>query len=135
MGEWKDALAKFKKIPLNDILKMLKVSLDGLDINEKTIFLDIACFFNGMAKDCVIQILKTLDKDLHPEIGINILIEKSLIINREEHLWVHEILQDVGKYIVYQKSHDDAGKRSRILSLEDVNHVLERNKGTKAIQE
>ncbi|XP_028773816.1 TMV resistance protein N-like [Neltuma alba] len=132
--EWKDALAKFKKAPPKDILKILQVSFDGLDIKEKTIFLDIACFFNGMAQDHVIQILETLDEDLHPRIGITILIEKSLVIDYEGYLWVHEILQDMGKFIVYQKSPDDVGKRSRILSLEDANHVLERNKGTEAIR-
>ncbi|KAI9095394.1 hypothetical protein K1719_026428 [Acacia pycnantha] len=132
--EWKDALAKFKKVPPNDILKILQVSYDGLDIKEKTIFLDIACFFNGMVKDHVIQILETLDKDLHPIIGISVLIDKSLVINYEGCLWVHEILQDMGKYIVYQESPCDVSKRSRILSLEEANDVLERNKGTEAIQ-
>ncbi|XP_028770142.1 TMV resistance protein N-like [Neltuma alba] len=112
--EWKDELAKFKKVPPKDILKILQVSFDGLDDQEKTIFLDIACFFNGMDKDHVIQILETLEKDLHPETGINVLIKRSLITNYEGHLWVHEILQDMGKYIVYQESPYDAGKRSRI---------------------
>ncbi|KAI9095436.1 hypothetical protein K1719_026470 [Acacia pycnantha] len=132
--EWKDALAKFKKVPPNDILKILQVSFDGLDIKEKTIFLDIACFFNGMHKDHVIKILETLDKDLHPIIGISVFIDKSLVIQNEGCLWVHEILRDMGKYIVYQESPDDAGKRSRILSLEEANHVLEINKGTEAIR-
>ncbi|KAI9073093.1 hypothetical protein K1719_044941 [Acacia pycnantha] len=132
--EWKDALAKFRKVPPNDILEILQVSLDGLDIKENTIFLDIACFFNGMEKDDVIKTLETLDKDLHPKIGISVLIDKSLVIDYEGCLWVHEILQDMGKYIVYQESPDDASKRSRILSLEDANHVLERNKGTEAIR-
>ncbi|KAI9077057.1 hypothetical protein K1719_040985 [Acacia pycnantha] len=132
--EWKDALAKFKKVPPNDILKILQVSFDGLDIKEKTIFLDIACFFNGMDKDYVIKILEILDKDLHPKIGISVLIDKSLVIDYEGVLWVHEILQDMGQYITCQESPDDAGKRSRILSLEDANHVLERNKGTEAIR-
>ncbi|KAI9084097.1 hypothetical protein K1719_033953 [Acacia pycnantha] len=130
--EWKDALVKFKKVPPNDILKILQVSYDGLDIKEKTIFLDIACFFNGMVKDHVIQILETLDKDLHPKIGMSVLIDKSLVINYEGRLWVHAILQDMGKYIVCQES-PDVGKRSRILSLEDANHVLEKNMGTEAI--
>ncbi|KAI9071470.1 hypothetical protein K1719_046563 [Acacia pycnantha] len=132
--EWKDALAKFKKVPPNDILKILQVSFDGLDINVKTIFLDIACFFNGMNKDFVIKFLEILDKDLHPRIGIRVLIDKSIVIDSEGVLWVHEILKDMGQYIVCQESPDDAGKLSRILSLEDANHVLERNKGTETIR-
>ncbi|XP_054817783.1 TMV resistance protein N-like [Prosopis cineraria] len=127
--EWEDALSNFKKVPPNDMLKILKVSYDGLDDKEKTIFLDVACFFNGMAKDYVIQILETFDDDLHPKFGIKVLTEKSLlVINHEGHLWVHDILQDMGKYIVLQESPNDASKRSRILSLKDANDILKRNK-------
>ncbi|XP_054819838.1 TMV resistance protein N-like isoform X2 [Prosopis cineraria] len=133
--EWKDALAKFKKVPPKDMLKILEVSFDGLDDKEKTIFLDVACFFNGMAKDYVIQILETFDEDLHPKFGIKVLTEKSLlVINHEGHLWVHDILQDMGKYIVLQESPNDASKRSRTLSLKDANDILKRNKGTRAIR-
>ncbi|XP_054817780.1 TMV resistance protein N-like [Prosopis cineraria] len=133
--KWKDALPKLKKVPPNNILKILKVSFDELDHREKTIFLDIACFFNGMAKGPLIQILEILDEDLHPTIGIDVLIDKSLVINSEGYLWVHHILRDMGKYIVSQASSpNDAGKHSRILSLKDANDVLEGNKGTGAIR-
>ncbi|XP_054817707.1 protein VARIATION IN COMPOUND TRIGGERED ROOT growth response-like [Prosopis cineraria] len=132
--KWKDALAKLKKVPPNNILKILKVSFDELDHREKTIFLDIACFFNGMAKGPLIQILEILDEDLHPTIGIDVLIDKSLVINSEGYLWVPHILRDMGKYIVSQASPNDAGKHSRILSLKDANDVLEGNKGTGAIR-
>ncbi|XP_028773810.1 TMV resistance protein N-like [Neltuma alba] len=122
--EWEDALAKFEKCLPEDICKILEVSLHGLELNEKTIFLDIACFFNGMDEDHIIQILETLDKDLHPKIGIRVLIDKSLVINYEGHLQVHEILQNMAKHVVYQESFGDACKLSRILSLDDANHVL-----------
>lgn len=97
-------------------MKILNVCFDRLDDKEKNIFLDIACFFNGMDKDHVTQILETFDEDLYPKIGITVLIEKSLVIIREGHLWVHHILQDMGKYILLQESFD---KRSRIMSLKD----------------
>ncbi|XP_028770143.1 TMV resistance protein N-like [Neltuma alba] len=130
--EWEDALAKFEKCLPEDISKILEVSLHGLELNEKTIFLDIACFFNGMDEDHIIQILETLDKDLHPKIGIRLLIDKSLVINYEGHLRVHETLQNMAKHVVYQESSGDASKLSRILSLDDANHVLGGNKGTEA---
>ncbi|XP_028773817.1 TMV resistance protein N-like [Neltuma alba] len=130
IGEWEDALAKFEKYPLEDISKIIEVSLHGLDHNEKTIFLDIACFFNGMDEDHIIHILETLDKDLHPKIGIRVLMDKSLVINHEGRLWVHEILQNMAKHVVYQESSGDASKLSRILSLDDANHVLGGNKVT-----
>ncbi|XP_054818386.1 TMV resistance protein N-like isoform X2 [Prosopis cineraria] len=84
-----------------------------------------------MDKDHVTQILETFDEDLYLKIGITVLIEKSLVINHEGHLWVHHILQDMGKYIVLQESFD---KRSRIMSLKDANDVLKTNKGTGAIR-
>ncbi|XP_028793832.1 TMV resistance protein N-like [Neltuma alba] len=128
--EWEDALAKFEKGLPEDISKILEVSLHGLELNEKTIFLDIACFFNGMDEDHIIQILETLDKDLHPKIGIRLLIDKSLVINYKGRLWVHEILQNMAKHVVHQESSGDASKLSRILSLDDANHVLGGNKVT-----
>ncbi|XP_054793777.1 TMV resistance protein N-like [Prosopis cineraria] len=133
--EWRDAIAKFKKVPPNDILKILKVSFDGLEDDEiKTIFLDIACFFKGMNKDYVMQILQKLD--LHPIIGIKVLVDKSLIIIDHLHntLWVHDMLGEMAKNIVVQQSSHDVGKRNRICSLEDANHVLESNTGTEAIR-
>ncbi|KAI9084094.1 hypothetical protein K1719_033950 [Acacia pycnantha] len=123
--EWKDAIAKFRKVLPNDVLKILQVSFDGLDDEEKNIFLDIACFFKGKRKDYVIQTLQNLD--LHPIVGIKVLIDKSLVTDDNGILWVHDILQELGKNIVFQESPNDAGKRSRIWSLEDANYALERN--------
>ncbi|XP_028752983.1 TMV resistance protein N-like [Neltuma alba] len=84
-SEWEDAL---RKVPPNGILEILKVSFDGLEYNEKNIFLDIACFFNGMAKDDVIQILESCG--LCAKIGIGILIEKSMVTESDGCLRVHD---------------------------------------------
>ncbi|KAI9095437.1 hypothetical protein K1719_026471 [Acacia pycnantha] len=130
--EWKDAIAKFRKVLPIDVLKILQVSFDGLDDDEKNIFLDIACFFNGKQKDYVIQMLQNLD--LHPIVGIQVLIDKSLVIDDKGILRVHDILQELGKNIVFQESPNDVGKRSRIWSLEDANSVLEGKKGSEAIR-
>ncbi|KAI9077050.1 hypothetical protein K1719_040978 [Acacia pycnantha] len=130
--EWKDAIAKFRKVLPNDVLKILQVSFDGLDDDEKTIFLDIACFFNGKQKGYVIQMLKNMD--LHPIIGIKVLIDKSLVVDDKGILWVHEILQEMGKNIVFLESPNDVGKRSRIWCLEDANSLFEGKKGSEAIR-
>ncbi|XP_028806080.1 TMV resistance protein N-like [Neltuma alba] len=127
--EWENAL---KKIPLDRLFDILKVSFDGLRSNEKNIFLDIACFFNGLRKDDVIQILE--NSGLDPVIGIRILIEKSLVIEAEGCLRVHDSLQEMGKEIVFHKSPNDAGNRSRIWSLEDASLVLRNMRGTEAIR-
>ncbi|KAI9095409.1 hypothetical protein K1719_026443 [Acacia pycnantha] len=128
-SEWEDAL---RKVPPNGILEILKVSFDGLEYNQKTIFLDLACFFNGWQKKIVMQVLES--SGLYPEIGVKVLIEKALVTENKGCLRVHDMLQEMGKEIVLSESPDDAGKRSRIWSLEDANHVLENKRGTEAIR-
>ncbi|KAI9095417.1 hypothetical protein K1719_026451 [Acacia pycnantha] len=125
--EWEDALGK---VPPNGILEILKVSFDGLKYNEKTIFLNLTCFFNGWQKKIVMQFLES--SGLYPEIGVKVLIEKSLVTESEGCLRVHDMLQEMGKEIVFSESPDDAGKRSRIWCLEDANHVLGNKRGTEA---
>ncbi|XP_028806083.1 disease resistance-like protein DSC1 [Neltuma alba] len=127
--EWENAL---KKIPLDGLFDILKVSFDGLRSNEKNIFLDIACFFNGLRKDDVIQILE--NSGLDPVIGLRTLIQKSLVTEAEGCLRVHDRLQEMGKEIVFRESPNDAGNRSRIWSLEDASLVLRNMRGTEAIR-
>ncbi|KAI9073245.1 hypothetical protein K1719_044796 [Acacia pycnantha] len=68
---WRDALDKLKQInPHKNILQVLKISYDGLDEKEKTIFLDIVCLFKRWRKKEVTQILKACD--LNPILGIKI---------------------------------------------------------------
>ncbi|XP_048421879.1 disease resistance protein RUN1 [Pyrus x bretschneideri] len=43
--EWEDEFNKLKRFPSESIQKVLRISYDRLEINEKEIFLDIACFF------------------------------------------------------------------------------------------
>ena len=104
---------------------MLKISFDGLREREKSIFLDIACFFKGMEEDYVVNILQTLyDK---PNIDIVVLLEKSLITISYGRFWMHDLLQQLGKEIVRCESPEEPGQRSRLWLTEDVIHVLKCN--------
>ncbi|GLJ30475.1 hypothetical protein SUGI_0603170 [Cryptomeria japonica] len=47
---WQLQLEKVKKIQPKDIMQRLKISFDGLDQEEKHIFIDIACLFNKKKK-------------------------------------------------------------------------------------
>ncbi|XP_028778715.1 disease resistance protein RPP4-like [Neltuma alba] len=133
-AEWIDALDRLKQIPDNDILQVLKISYDGLrNEKEKTIFLDIACFFKGRQKRHVTQILERCS--LHATIGISVLIQKTLLVETADcRLQMHDLFQELGRNIVKQEYPNSVGKRSRLWKFEDIKEVLEKNKGSEAIQ-
>jgi hypothetical protein len=67
-------------------MDVLQMSVDELDHQEKEIFLHIVCFFKGEREDYVKRILDACG--LHPHIGIQRILEKSLITikNQEIHM-------------------------------------------------
>ena len=122
---WESALNKLKKCPNKEIHEVLRISYDGLDRNEKEMFLDIACFFNGKDKELVESILHALDRDV--EIGIDILIAKSLITLEKNRLRTHDLLREMGWEIVREEYYDGPRKRSMLWLAKDILHVLEHN--------
>ncbi|KAK3431283.1 hypothetical protein EUGRSUZ_E02649, partial [Eucalyptus grandis] len=129
---WESALHKLSKSPNQTINQVLKTSFDGLENNEREIFLDIACFFRGKRKEYIEEVLD--DSGFDTTIGIEILIERSLIKNECGTLQMHDLIQLMGKDIVNQEWPDDPGKRSRLWLFEDVQDVLCEYTGTDAIK-
>ena len=112
-----------KKIPPEDIQKILKVSYDGLGEIEQEIFLDIACFFQGWPKNDVADILNACE--LNPDFGIPRLVKKCLItVTQGGSLSMHDLIQQMGREVVRQESRQMPGERSRIWSYEDGYKVL-----------
>ncbi|XP_050263224.1 TMV resistance protein N-like isoform X2 [Quercus robur] len=133
LDEWNSVLKRLKQYPEEDIFQVLKISFDGLQKPQKEIFLHIACFFNHHKKDYVVEKLNILG--LYPGIGLKELIDKSLLkIINEDIVWMHDLLEEMGRSIVSQEYPDDPGKRSRLWCYEDIDKVLRKNKGTEAIQ-
>ncbi|KAM3741455.1 hypothetical protein ACB098_08G178900 [Castanea mollissima] len=131
--EWKSALDQYKEIPHKDIQKKLKRSFDGLGETEQDIFLDIACFFKGLDKDYVVDILEGCN--LFPVYGIQKLLDKCLIIvDRFNKLMMHGLIQQMGWEIVRQESPKNPKKRSRIWCYEDAISVLTEDEGSDEIQ-
>ncbi|KAI9095416.1 hypothetical protein K1719_026450 [Acacia pycnantha] len=134
--QWKAHLEKFKKSPPKGILESLRVSYDAVDEEEKKTFLDIACFFKGRVKDEVTQIFEICD--LNQIAAIGELVTKCLITEYDsDHgtcLGMHDLLQEMGKTIVLEESPDDPGRRSRLWSLEDIDHVMTKNKGSEKLE-
>ncbi|XP_027907787.1 TMV resistance protein N-like isoform X1 [Vigna unguiculata] len=131
---WHSALEQIRSFPHSKIQDTLKISYDSLEPLEKKMFLDIACFFVGMDIDEVMNILENCGD--HPRIGIDILTERSLVtLDRVSNkLGMHDLLQEMGRNIVYQESPNDPGKRSRLWSQKDIDYVLTKNKGTDEIR-
>ncbi|KAI5322441.1 hypothetical protein L3X38_031513 [Prunus dulcis] len=59
---WESQLDKLNTIPPEDVVNKLRISYKGLDNKDKDIFLDISCFFIGMDKNYVTQILEGTDE-------------------------------------------------------------------------
>ncbi|KAG7944406.1 hypothetical protein I3843_15G100300 [Carya illinoinensis] len=106
-----------------NIQKVLLVSYEGLDNNEKEMFLDIACFFKG---EPLANIMKVFDScGFFRDDGIDRLKDKCLITIEGGFVWMQDLLQDMGQEIVHLESPNEPGQRSRLFFHEDVRHVLE----------
>ncbi|PWA61768.1 toll/interleukin-1 receptor (TIR) domain-containing protein [Artemisia annua] len=118
INEWKSALARLKEIPDTDIVEKLKISYDGLTREEKELFLDIACFFRGEKKNYAIEILDACG--LHPVIGIKVLIQKALITISDGMFSMHDLIQEMGHYIVRGENPRNPEKHTRVWQVEEV---------------
>ncbi|CAL5321210.1 unnamed protein product [Camellia sinensis] len=133
--EWEDALQKLKQIRPHHLQDVLKISFDGLDDEEKCIFLDIACLFVNleMKRDDVIDIVKGCG--FRAEVSINVLIARSLIkITEDKSLWMHDQIRDMGRQIVQHEHLVDPGMRSRLWESSEILTILKDSMGTRNIQ-
>ncbi|XP_048131527.1 disease resistance protein RUN1-like [Rhodamnia argentea] len=125
------ALEKLSRVPNSKINDVLKISYDGLEENEKEIFLDIACFFKGKNSEYVEKVLDSCD--LEAIIGLEILMERSLI-RIGFTIEMHDLIQFMGMEIVNQECRDDPDKRSRLWRHDDVFNVLSGGVGDCAVK-
>ncbi|KAK9995060.1 hypothetical protein SO802_024763 [Lithocarpus litseifolius] len=131
-AEWESALGRLKEYPEREILDVLQISFDGLHQTETEIFLHIACFFNNEDKDLVEEILDCLD--LYPKIGLRVLFDKSLVKLQGNKLWMHDLLQEMGRYIVLQECRKEPWKCSRMWLYKDIDNVLTKNMEIEAVE-
>ncbi|ONH91360.1 hypothetical protein PRUPE_8G109500 [Prunus persica] len=133
IDQWKYALDGYRRVPNREIQEILKISYNALEDAVKEIFLDIAFFYKGLGEDYVIQILEGCD--LNPKYNLEVLVEKALInITKDGCIWMHDLIEEMGKEVVRQESPTEPGKRSRLWFHEDVYHVLTENTGTDKIK-
>ncbi|KAL6179774.1 hypothetical protein ACLB2K_046445 [Fragaria x ananassa] len=130
---WSSALKRLEKFPPKGITDVLKVSFDGLEETEKKTFLDIACFFKGENKDRVIRILNGCDDD-GVEMDVQVLIDRSLVTLFGTKLWMHDLIQEMGREVVIEECREEPGKRSRLWLPKEIIRVLGQSKATNAVQ-
>ncbi|WZY82856.1 hypothetical protein YC2023_029240 [Brassica napus] len=101
---------------------IFEASCCGLDDNERSIFLDIACFFKRMDKADIAMLLDSCGFSTH--IGFKSLVEKSLLTISHKMVDMHRFLQATGQEIVRQESVDMPGDRSRLCNSKDIMDVF-----------
>ncbi|KAK7370050.1 hypothetical protein VNO80_12104 [Phaseolus coccineus] len=129
---WESQLQKLEKGQDLDIFNVLKLSYDGLEEEEKNIFLDIACFYRGHEEIVVAETLA--DCGFSSKIGIDILKDRGLISVFDGRIMIHDLIQEMGQEIVRKECPQHPGKRSRLFNAEEICEVLRQNKGSDAIQ-
>ena len=122
---WESAVAKLTQTPHGEIQNVLKISYDGLELDQKEIFLDIACFYKGKSVKFVERVLDVCG--CSAKIEIDTFIKKSLIAIINNKIWMHDLLENMGREIVRQESTDVPGNRSRLWIAKDVYDVLRTN--------
>ena len=120
--QWRDALERLRKNSDKKIMNVLRISFDGLQQEDKEIFLHIACFFIGEREEYVKRILDSCG--LQPHIGIQVIMEKSLITIKNQEIHMHEMLQELGKKIVREKYPEEPRSWSRLWLYKDFENVL-----------
>ncbi|CAF1734632.1 unnamed protein product [Brassica napus] len=129
---WMDILPTLQSGVDEKIEKTLRISYDGLDREEdKVIYRHIACLFNGEKIPDIKLLLE--DRNLGVIVGIQNLVDKSLIHVRSDTVEMHSLLQEIGRKIVRAQSIDEPGNREFLVDLDDICDVLGENSGTKKV--
>jgi hypothetical protein len=123
--DWYSASNGLGQIQNVEILNVLRVSFDGLNTEQRSIFLHIACFFKGINRLHFTRILENKCPAVH--YYISVLIDKSLVLASDNILGMHDLLQEMAYSIVHEES-EDPGERSRLFDPEDIYKVLKENK-------
>ncbi|KAJ0532159.1 putative TIR domain, P-loop containing nucleoside triphosphate hydrolase [Helianthus annuus] len=127
--EWVDTIERLKTIPLEKTLKRLELSYNGLENDEKEIFLDVVCILKGEMKDDSIRILESCGFKAH--IGLRVLEQKSLItISDYDGLRFHDHIEEMGWNIVRGLHPLEPSKHSRLWIKEEIEDILVNELGT-----
>ncbi|XP_030451688.1 disease resistance protein RPV1-like [Syzygium oleosum] len=120
---WTETLERLRKVPDRRVQDTLRISYEALSIEEKQIFLDIACFFNGLESTSAIYVWK--DFGYFPESGLATLADMSLLkIDHHNIFRMHDVIRDFGMEIVREENHLNPGSQSRWWEPEECLRIL-----------
>ncbi|QCE02408.1 maintenance of ploidy protein MOB1 [Vigna unguiculata] len=132
---WESQLERLKKVQNRKVHDMIKLSYNDLDRDEKKIFLDIACFFDGLNLKVKHINFLLKDHDYSVVAGLERLKDKALItVSQENGVSMHNIIQETAWQIAREESIEDPRSQIQLLDPEDIYHVLNYNKGDEAIR-
>ncbi|XP_057735414.1 disease resistance protein RPV1-like isoform X2 [Arachis stenosperma] len=127
VGEWDSALKKLRKYPNADIQKVLRLSYDALDDDEKNILLDVACFFHGYEMEKITRILNSCD--FFADIGIRSLLDKSLISiysnGNYKYIQMHSLIREMCWKIIHEESSRNGGQQTRLSNTEEICNIFQ----------
>ncbi|KAI3739634.1 hypothetical protein L2E82_30044 [Cichorium intybus] len=126
---WEGFIEGLKKETSSCINNVLRMSFDSLPSkNDRDLFKHIACFFVGIDRDVAETILEACDIKTRP--GITNLINRCLLsVGWNNEFKMHQLVQEMGRFIVREESLDKPWKRSLIWCHEESFKVLKRKKG------
>ncbi|XP_028807415.1 disease resistance protein RML1A-like [Neltuma alba] len=132
IDEWESALTKLEKTSHEDIHAVLKLSYDGLNFEEREMFLEIACFLKG---ESIAKVVALLDSyGYHATIGLRTLVDKALIRISSYYVEMHDLIQQMGREIVRQECVKNPGRRSRLWNPDEIYDALKNNRVTDAVE-
>ena len=107
---WRHIIDRLKRIPHKDILGKLRLSFDGLDKDEKELFLDIT-FLNiafldmdYWARSDFDLYLELLQRDPNRGFLIDYLMEKSLLsITLNNRIVMHNMIREMGENVIREE--------------------------------
>ncbi|CAN6938351.1 unnamed protein product, partial [Brassica oleracea] len=130
MKRWEEELSILEEYNNHEkVQEILRASYNGLDQYDKTVFLQVACLFNG---SLVWLINAFLGKS---SLRIPRLVEKSLLdISDDGRLIMHVLVEQTGKEIVRQESNFTPCNQKFLWGPKEIYDVLSRNIGTNVIE-
>ncbi|CAM6035318.1 unnamed protein product [Sphagnum compactum] len=124
-------------IERKDILDKLMISYDGLSLEARLMFLDIACFMIGQREHIAMQIFEACKFDYKgPAPSFSSLKDKCLVkLDEDRQIVMHDLLRDMGRQVVKNESHKmEKGTPSHLWDPEMVQRVLQNKEGTNKVR-